>query len=183
MIIPIIGMFGCGKTTLIRERFIYKSKKRKLIYTTKPSDYSKPVCKINFSVINDLRLFVLEAIKLTDTLCIIDEAATCIPFKQPEINNLKKAISEDEKESYEKMFMEWLANSREYNNLILPAYHDFTELPLWLLKKSNYLIRFKTNDQYDIQARRFNTFPNLVNSFLSKEQPDNFGEYDELKIR
>ncbi len=188
MIIPLVGMLGTGKTHLGREKFIYPyiGKREIFIYTTKAEDFQKPKCKVNLKVYNDLRRFIVDTHKKRNSVGFIDEAATCIPDDQPDINNLKKLLDDEKQvDDYEQMFMTYLANSREWNNLIVPVYHDFTELPLWLMKKSNYVLRFQTNDQYNIQATRFKTFPNLVESFNQpdSEQPKGLGNFDEIKIR
>lgn len=166
MIAIFVGDYGTGKTTLIKEKFLSKTKKKKRIYAPVPKDF--PDLKVE----TDFELYMNDAVKQTDTFFVIDEAVTCIPMKQPDSNS----------GDHEKNILLWLVNARKFNNAIFFVYHDFTETPLWIFKKADFLLRFRTNDQYDIQIRRFNTFPKIVKSFKENNITENF-VYDEITPR
>src|ERR1017187_5005609 len=144
MIFIIVGNLGMGKTTLIRN-FISQSKRRKLVYTDKSHDFAPDKFKQKqvLQITDSFTDFVSLARTQNNTLQVVDDAANCIPKNQPDVKNDKKI--------FEKNVLVWLANSRDSNNLVILAFHNFSEVPVWLFKKgANYLFRFETNDQYNI---------------------------------
>jgi hypothetical protein len=182
MIFCSVGILGMGKTTLTRE-FMDYSKKEKLVYTDKPHDFTPTDLKGKKNFKNPQKLwqtnnfeeFVSRAVNARNTICVVADAANCIPRNAPDPKNIKKV--------YEKNIMVWLANSRDANNLLIFEFHDFSELPVWLLKKGvDYLFRFQTNDQYNVQATRFSSFPNIVKSF-ENDYPKGWGDFKEIKVR
>lgn len=182
MIFVSVGMLGMGKTTLTRE-FMDYSKKEKNVYTDKPHDFTPADLKgkKNFKnpqkifQTNNFKEYVARCVTMKNTIDVVSDAANCIPKEQPDVKNIKKV--------FEKNIMVWIANSRDWNKLLIFEYHDFSELPVWLLKKGvNFIFRFQTNDQYNIQATRFSSFPNLVKSF-ENDYPKGWGDFKEIKVR
>lgn len=166
MIVILVGDYGTGKTTVLKDKFLSKTKKKKRIYAPVPKDF--PDLKVN----DDFENYISDAVKLSDTFFAVDEAVTGVPMKQPDSNSGE----------HEKNLLLWFVNARKYGNAIFLIYHDFSETPLWIFKKADYLLRFKTNDQIDVQLRRFVTFPNIVKSFRENVIEENF-IYDEIKVR
>ncbi len=175
MIIGFVGDYGTGKTTEAKKRFLLKTKKKKRIIAPVQADF-KDLPDFNKIKFHDtIELFVKEAVTLSDTCFVIDEAVCYIPKKQPDSTSGE----------HEKNLLTWMVNARKLNNLILFLYHDFTETPLWIFKTMDYLLRFRTNDQFNIQYQRFITFPNISKSFKGLNGENNLPnyDYDEIKIR
>lgn len=164
MVTIIIGDYGTGKTTLLKKKFLSHTKRNKKIIAPVPEDFP------NMKVETDFEAYMKDAVKLTNTFFVVDEAVTCIPMKQPD------ASSND----HNKRVLTWLVNARKFNNAIFFVYHDFNETPLWIFRKADFVLRFQTNDQLDIQKRRFITFPKIVRSFEAEQQPTGWGVYDEI---
>lgn len=169
MIVIIVGDYGTGKTTELKQRFLSKTKKKKRVYAPVADDFLDLKLKVETE---DFEKYMADAVKLNDTFFAIDESVTVIPLKQPDANSGQ----------HEQNILLWLVNARKFNNCIFFLYHDFTETPLWIFKKADYLLRYRTNDQYNVQINRFRTFPNVVRSFTQNNIIENF-VYDEIKVR
>lgn len=167
MIVCIVGGMGVGKTTLVKNEFLSKCKKDKIIFCLIPDDFSD----YSSYVICEYEDFILRCNKVKDTLIIIDEAKAVIPYKEP---NVEKKIH--------KQLMNFLLNSRKLNNFVIFVYHSLRDVPIWLLTYTNFFLRFKTNDLMQIQKMRFASFPLIVESIENHEIKE-IGEYQEIRLR
>lgn len=173
MIVIIVGDFGAGKTTFLKEKFLNKTQKQKMVYALIKKD-------IGGNVYNNFKSYIGDAVKLSNTTFVVDEAATALPRKEPDPSKGKFPLE----------LLTWFLNARKCNNAVFIVYHTLREIPIWLISYSDYFIRFKTNDLIQFQKMRFQSFPNIVQSLEKNNFPKNirasFGKtffYDELKLR
>lgn len=167
MINIIVGDFGAGKTTMLKTRFISKSKKEKLIYAVMRNDFGKDV-----PYESDMKKYIDYAVKKANHLFIVDEASTFIPREQPDAA----------KKDFDKKLITFFVNARKSNNLVFLVFHALEEVPKWLIKYCDTFLRFRTNDMLQYQITRFGSFPNIVKSLKEIPTMQNF-EYDEIKLR
>ncbi|MDE2025568.1 MAG: hypothetical protein KGJ07_03675 [Patescibacteria group bacterium] len=150
-VVIICGIPGMGKTTYVRNH-IESSSREAIAYTTKPQDYDDLRMKEIYGPgrFND---FVRDANHMANTLMVIDEGEIVIP--------------EDVKAKYsakgykENPLLMLFANCREYKNFIYLILHDLRDMRPWLFKYTDFLIRFRTRDQFNVQDNRFDSFPVL----------------------
>lgn len=163
-VILLTGAKGSGKTTLIKTKFLI-SKKNKLAYTLIGSDLNIP-SESNFNKYLD------KAVFLNNTIFIVDEASTAIPWRRPDPT----------KREFDRKLVTWFLNSRKCNNYIFIVYHSIEEIPHWLIKYLDYILRFRTTDLLQYQIQRFKSFDKIVESLKSYPHIQNF-EYDEIKLQ
>ena len=166
MIVIIVGEMGSGKSTLLKPRFLKKSKKQKLCYALMQKDLGNYPYESNFVE------YVNKAVRMKDSMFVIDEAKTCIPRKEPDAS----------KKDFDRKLITWMLNSRKCNNAIFVVFHGLREIPLWLLMYTNYFIRFGTKDQINFQKLRFNSFQPIVDSLEDNPNIPKY-QYDEICIR
>lgn len=167
LVVIIVGEMGMGKTTYIKS-FLNRTKKKKIIYALIQKDFGKVS---NFHT--NIRSFVSQCVLEKDSINVVDEAKTAFSHNDPNPNR---------KDNHERNLLVWLENSRKCNNAILISFKMLRDIPLWLLGYCNFFVRFQTNDQINIQARRFDSFPNIVKSLNDYPVIKKFS-CDEIKIR
>ena len=165
MVTIIVGALGSGKTSLLKNRFLKKTKKQKLCYALMQQDLG------DYTYIRDFREYIEQGVKMKDVLFVVDEAVTAVPKKQPDPT----------KKKFDRELLTWLLNSRKCNNVIFFIFHALQDIPVWLLKYSTFIIRFDTVDQMNFQKTRFASFPTLVNSIKTNPRIPKY-QYDEIKI-
>ncbi len=174
MVTIVVGDFGTGKTTYLKRNFLSRSKKPPLVYALISKDFGNSPTERNF------KMYIEKASKLSNTTCIIDEAATALPRLAPDPT----------KNVFSYQMLAWFLNARKCNNSIFIVYHTLREVPIWLVAYSDYFIRFNTNDLFQHQKNRFQSFPNITKCL---ETPEKFSKtfsmynkkfyYDEIKVR
>ncbi len=165
-VVIIVGAKGYGKSSYLKKNFLTVSKKEKLCYALMKQDLG------NYKYEGDFRRYVEIGVTKKDTLFVIDEAKTAIPKKEP-------TPADDE---WDKKFVTWFLNSRKCNNMIFIVFHGWREIPLWLLMYIDYVVRFDTKDQLNVQKTRFSSFDDIVESFNVNKTIPKY-QYDEIKIR
>lgn len=166
MKIILVGASGMGKTTEIK-RHIAKSKKTKLGYALISQDFEGVI-----PIERDFKTFVDKAVKMKNTMFIIDEASTALPNEQPDAT----------KNTFERNLKIFFLNSRKCNNVVFIVYHTMREVPVWLIAYANYFLRFNTSDQLQHQLTRFQSFPTIVKSIQENPIIPKY-EYEELFIQ
>lgn len=156
-IILVVGDMGAGKTSFIKDRFSSKCKQKKsLCYVRIKTDWDDDNKIMKFT---NFMNFLETANKKKDTLCLIDEAYTCLPKK---LN-----ISMDNPNHPHNKLADFLVNSRKMNNFVVIILHSLSQIPSeWLLMYVDYIVRFKTNDLLQYQIQRFKSFPNIANNLI-----------------
>lgn len=156
-IIAVVGGTNEGKTTFIKNRFASQCKKKNILcYARMRTDFSEDK---NIKVLTNFMTFIDEANGENDTLCIIDEAFTCLPktlhVKMDNPNHPHNKLSD------------FLVNSRKANRFVIIIYHAWQQIPSeWLIPYLDYVVRFNTNDQMQYQVQRFKSFPNIANNLM-----------------
>lgn len=166
----VVGDFGAGKSSMLKTRFLNRSKKEKLVYALMKKDMP------DYPYESDFRTYVKKSVRMANSLFVIDEASTCMPTEQPDVHKKGEAGI------FNRNLLEWFLNARKCNNMVFIVYHAIEEIPKWLVKYCDYFIRFRTNDMLQYQINRFRSFPNIVKSLKEIPTMENF-EYDEIKIR
>jgi len=141
-----VGVSGAGKTTE-NKRIIELTKKQPLVFATLMKDFPYPI-------IEDFYDFMLLASKRKDSILFIDEAQNAFPHIRPNPKN-----------DHDARVLAMFANARKLNNLILINFHEFGDVPPWLVGKVAVIKRFKTQDDLTVQSRRFDRYPQLVECF------------------
>lgn len=164
-IIVIVGGTNQGKTTFIKKRFASQCKKKNILcYARMRTDFSEDK---NINVHTNFMNFLNEANRENDTLCIIDEAFTCLPKR---LN-----ISMDNQNHPHNKLSDFLVNSRKANRFVIIIYHAFAQIPSeWLIPYLDYIVRFNTNDQMQYQVTRFKSFPNIADNLVSMPVVENY---------
>jgi hypothetical protein len=166
MVIILAGDFGAGKTTYAKKNFIEPAKQRVLAYALLKKDLP------GVPTTTDFVGFVTNAVKLNNTTFFIDEASTAFPDEKPDAR----------RSTFNRNMLVWLLNARKFNNILIIVYHDMGEIPLWLVKKSDYFVRFRTNDLLQYQISRFSSFPNIVKNLKDHPTMPDY-KYYELQLR
>lgn len=169
-VVIIVGDFGAGKSTYLKNNFLNKTKKKKFVYALMKRDMP------NLPYYSDFVEMVSDGVKVTDSLFVIDEASTCMPREQPDTRKGGRK-GEDAK-----LILTWFLNARKCNNMIFIVYHALEEVPKWLVKYSDYFVRFRTNDMLQYQINRFRSFPSIVQSLQKYPTLPNF-KFDTVKLR
>ncbi len=175
MVTVVIGDFGTGKTTYLKEKFLKHSKKKKLVYALISKDFG------GIPTFRNFKMYMNEASKMSDSVFIVDESATALPRKEPDPT----------KNPFNYQLLCWFLNARKCNNSLFLVFHTMREVPIWLIAYSDYFIRFRTNDLMQHQIMRFSSFPNVVKSL--EKPPTQFNksfycygkkfDYDEIRVR
>jgi len=166
MVNIVVGDFGTGKTTYLKNNFVLKTKRDTLIYALISQDFGGLHCERNFKKYVDL------AVTKSNTLFIIDEAKTAIPKQEPDVS----------RGDFDYKLVTWFLNARKCNNFIFIVFHSLREIPIWLISYSDMFIRFRTNDLFQHQLNRFQSFPPIVESIKEFPNMPNF-TWDEITIR
>ncbi len=153
MIVILVGSLGTGKTTYLKKKFLNKTKKNKLIFARVKQD-------IGGKVYTNFKDYVSDAVLLSNTTFVVDEAKTAIPRNEPDVSKNKFGVD----------LITWFVNSRKLNNPIFIVYHSLRDIPVWLLGYTNYFIRFTTIDQFQHQKNRFQSFDSLCERLKSPKQ-------------
>lgn len=148
MISVIVGSFGYGKTTYLKNTFLNKSRKEKLIYALIGQDFNE------HKTIRNFKIFVDDAVKMSDTIFVVDEAKTALPQKEPDAN----------KNPFERNLLTWFLNARKCNNNIFIVYHTLRQVPVWLIGYIDYLVRFGTTEQRKYMLNRFDGIEPIIAS-------------------
>ncbi len=172
MVTLVIGEMGSGKTSYLKSTWLYKTIKKILCYALMRADMG------NYEYERNFKQYIEKAVTKSDMLFVVDEAKTAIPKKEPDASQYM--ITGKKKFDYE--LVTWFLNSRKCNNAIFIVFHGWREVPLWLLMYTNYVVRFRTKDQINIQKRRFESFQPIIDSFENYPTMKRF-EYDEIKIQ
>lgn len=141
-----VGVTGSGKTTE-NKRIIDLTKKQPLVFATLMKDFPYPI-------IEDFFDFMILANKRKDSIIFIDEAQNAFPHIRPNPKN-----------EHDNRVLALFANARKLNNLILINFHEFGDVPPWLAGKVAVIKRFTTQDDFTVQVRRFDRYPQLVECF------------------
>lgn len=141
-----VGITGAGKTTLVKE-VIDLVKKQPLVYASLIKDFPYPI-------LEDFYDYMKIANKRKDTLIFIDEAQNAFPHIRPNPKN-------DHDERVLKLF----GDKRKLNNCVQINFHEFGDVPPWLVGKVDVINRFATQDDLTTQIRRFERYPMLVECF------------------
>lgn len=148
-VIPVIGATGEGKTYWVKS-VLRKTKNEKFTFSLIAGDYNKE-CKMITNFTEFLHLISTK----TNCVFVVDEAYVVLPQSlNPEAKKLHRIIAEA------------LVNARKLNNIVIFVFHQFRQLPGWLVGYSNFVIRFNSNDQFEVQARRFASYENLYSSLF-----------------
>lgn len=169
-VICVAGSTGEGKSTFVKQKFTSKHKRETLLYLTVRSDFEGAKVK-KFTNFGEL---IKVARNKQNIVVIVDEAFTCLPEKL----NIKM----DKPDYIHNQFAEVLVNARKLNVLFIFLVHSLDQIPKWLVRYLNWLIRFNTLDQFEYQEQRFKSFPIIVNSLKNKRSLPKF-KPDILKLR
>lgn len=167
MVTIVVGEMGWGKTTYLKE-WLDRAKQRNkgsLIYCCVSEDFR------NENPITSRAKYLDQAVKMKNTLFIVDEAVTFMPSEKPDI---------EKKEGWQ--LYTWLVNSRKLNNMIFVVFHSLRDVPLWLLMYTKVFARFQTMDQVNVQARRFKSYTPLYNNLQKFPSLPKF-ECEEILLR
>lgn len=156
------GEFGSGKTTLLKH-YLKKidPKKKRMLFALVKNDLGSDIIKSS-------KEFFAEAVNSKDTCMIIDEARIALPKSIP-----------DNPGEHDLRILTTFINARKLNNIIFIVYHSLGEIPLWLLKYTDILLRFRTKDQLQYQRARFASFANIVESIDNFPSIEKF-EHDQI---
>lgn len=168
LVVIVVGEMGMGKTTYIKENFLNRTKKKKIVYALVQKDFGK-VDEFH----NNIKSFVSSVVLKHDTINVVDEAKTAFGHKEPDVNR---------KDQHDRNLVVWLENSRKFNNAIIISFKMLRDIPLWLLGYCNYFVRFNTMDQIQFQVQRFKSFPNITDSLENNPVLEKY-VCDEIKIR
>jgi hypothetical protein len=163
-VIIVVGDFGTGKTTLIKN-YLLKAKGRKVkIFALVRNDYKE-------NVYTDFKKYVYDVVNVKDTFCVIDEAKAVLPKKIP-----------DTPKPHIERFLKFLINARKLNNFVFIVFHALHEIPIYLIGYADRFMRGRTNDLLQYQKNRFMSFPPVVKSIDDFPTLENF-EFDDIKLR
>lgn len=162
----IVGEMGSGKSTELKRRFLSKTKRNVLCYALIQKDMG------NYTYDSDFRNLVERGVVMKETMFVIDEARTAIPDAKPQPT----------KKEWDKKLVTWFLNSRKCGNMIFIVFHGLSEIPVWLLMYTNFLIRYNTIDQINYQITRFRSFPAVVKSLEDFPTIPKF-KYDQITLR
>ncbi len=167
--ICLVGETRVGKTTFVKEK-IKASDKPLIGYCRIRQDLN-----LKGKIYTDFSAFIQHANRVTNHHLFIDEAFTCMPEKL--------LIKPDKPENIHNQIADMLVNAPKLNNWVWIIFHGLNQVPTrWLLMYLNYFARFQTNDEIDVQLRRFRTFPAIVKSLETYPEIPKF-ECDIIKIR
>ena len=160
----LVGHTKTGKTTFIKEKFCNKvDNKEILAYVRIRDDFNIEGAK----VYNNFEEFLRLVSKKKDSLIIIDEAWTALPQT---IN-----VSMGKPNKLDNILADFLVNAPKMNNFVFIIYHSFSQIPSkWLIPYLDFLIAFKTNDMYNVQIRRFTSYPEIARYLSGKPITENY---------
>jgi hypothetical protein len=160
----LVGHTKTGKTTYIKENYCSKVNDKDIIaYVRIRDDFDIK----GANVYNNFEEFLRIASRKKDSLIIIDEAWTALPDK---VN-----ISMSKQNKLDNILANFLVNAPKMNNFVFIIYHSFSQIPSkWLISYLDFLIAFKTNDMYNVQIRRFTSYPEIAKYLSSKPITENY---------
>ena len=166
------GHTKTGKTTFIKNTFCNNAGDKEIIaYVRLRDDFNITGAK----VFNNFVEFLHYIKDKKNCLIIIDEGWTALPDK---LN-----ITMGKPNKLDNILADFLVNAPKMNNFVFIIYHAFAQIPnKWLIPYLDYLIAFKTNDMYNIQVRRFQSFPEIARYLSGKPITENYVKKT-LKLR
>lgn len=154
-VIAVVGDLGAGKTSFIKKYSKKTKADQTLVYLRISTDWENE----NVITFTNFEAFIRTANRKKNKLFVVDEAFTCLPKRL----NIKM----DKPLNINNQLADFLVNSRKMNNFIFIILHSLAQIPTeWLIPYLDYIVRFKTNDLIEYQARRFKSFPNIEQSLL-----------------
>ena len=67
-----------------------------------------------------------------------------------------------------------LVRKRHQNNTVVLLFHSLRSIPVYIFELSNYLILYKTADRENLIEKKFDAFPEIIETFKKlKSIPDN----------
>lgn len=158
--IIVVGGTGSGKTTFAKNEILKKHKGSKLIY-----DVNKEYTEFNTEYMQ-MDVFLQKALAAKNKLILFEEAT----------------IFFDTKGGSREM-RELLVRKRHTNNMFVFNFHSLGQVPLYILNFVDYLILFKTTDQWSVVERKYKNNELIYDTFTEVQSNNNGHFHKMLKMR
>lgn len=160
MNIIVIGKMGTGKSTFIKR---YIDKRKKLVFDVNneynlTTDTSKPESR------------VIELIHKKFVVLARTKRNTCIVFEDS-TGFIEGKLDAD--------FRQFLVEKRHTGNVSLLVFHSISSMPPRLLQLSDYVVLFKTSDEWYQVIKKY---PSLYNEYLKVKDNTNPHFHKLIKI-
>lgn len=158
--IAVCGFLGTGKTTSILEHFQrFKGKKFYCTYPNKTKDLAA-FKAAGAKCFTEFGEFLYHVLKNPGCLAAADESDDLFPEKKPES---KQRWKEGKVVFISHPTIQLLSTTRSDGTFLYIILHAIKFMHPWMVMYLNGMNRFNTNDQLDIQMRRFQEcWPELV---------------------
>lgn len=174
--VAVVGSPGMGKTTEILKHFqSFKGYKIFFTYPNKQKDIEL-FKQCGAHVYTDFAEFMYEVLKHPGCLAACDEADDFFPEEEPKAKRFW-----NKKEGKIKFIpdpqIQMLSTGRSELTFLYVILHDLKGLRVWMVKYITGLIRFMTNDQLNIQVKRFESWPELVKNLKKNKKIPRFQSF------
>jgi hypothetical protein len=152
--IIIVGNTGRGKTTAAVKALKKGIIEKRKIFVFDPNNDYKEFYKKEFTD----EFEFCESVKNVYNSFILFEEAT-IFFSNKGSNKILTSL---------------LVRKRHQNNTVVLLFHSLRSIPVYIFELSNYLILYKTADRENLIEKKFDAFPEIIQTFKKlKSIPDN----------